>query len=104
MPFPISAIVAPTTAECGIAVLWLAWHCHTTLFIRSWIERQSDKYAQTNYLLRFLALRIFLILSVPEATLKGISKNCSNSTAVCLTLKIWDPPNTGNHSLFGDKK
>lgn len=44
-----------------------------------------------------------LILSVPEATLKGISKNCSNPTAVCLTLKIWDSPNTGNRFLFGEK-
>ena len=40
----------------------------------------------------FLALRIFLILLAPEATLKRILKNCSNPIAACLILKIWDSP------------
>ena len=56
-----------------------------------------------NCLLYSLASHISLILSALEATLKGISKNCSNPTAVCLTLRIWDSPNTGNRSPFGEK-
>ena len=44
--------------------------CHITLFIRSWIELQSDNYAQTNCLLRFLGMlgmSIIYRVQVPNA-------------------------------------
>lgn len=73
------------------------------LFIPLWIELQSDKYAQTNYLPCCLVSRIYLILSVQVATSKRISKSCSNPIAVCSTSKIWDSLSIGNLSPFGGK-